>query len=341
MNCLNYQHLYYFWVVAKHGGITRASERLGLAQPTISSQLSTFERNMGSRLFQRDGRRMSLTYVGERLFRYADQIFKLGEEIHLSLQEARALSVRRLIIGVVASLPKLVVYRLLSPAFEVGSPVQVVCHEDKLERLMPELALHDIDLVISDVPATTAAGTRVYNHLLGQSQIAVFGSKKLGPSYCENFPVSLNGAPLLLQTTNIALRVSLDEWFEEHNIRPNIVAEIEDSALLKTFAAEGVGLAIAPSILANALQRQHDLNVIGELEGLSEQFYAITTQKKFRNPMISAIIKGPDRTDSDCATEDLERQNGYSRPWLMKLLSLSYIWLNLPEACEATALLCL
>lgn len=339
MDRLNYQHLYYFWVVAKYGSITRASERLRLSQPTISSQLSSFERAIGSRLFHKDGRRLSLTDVGRRLFRYSEQIFKLGEEITSSLREHESLSQTRLIVGAVASLPKLVIYHLVSPALDIGSPVQLVCFGDKRERLMSELALHSVDLVISDTPATTAAGSRVYNHLIGQSPISVFALKELAPRFREDFPESLDGAPLLLQTTNIELRTSLDEWFEDHKIRPEVKAEIEDSALLKTFAAEGVGLVIAPSILAKSLDRQYGLDSVGELKGVTEQFYAITTQRKSKNASVSAILRGRDTADPAAASDGEDYENKYSGSWFMKFLSLTWIWFNYPAALEASAVL--
>lgn len=290
MGRLNYQHLYYFWIVAKQGSITRASEKLRLSQPTISSQLSAFEKSIGSQLFDKDGRRLTLTEAGRQVFSYAEQIFRLGEELSASLDDRDAANRLRLNVGVVNSLPKLVVYQLVKPAFGLDAPVRMMCYEDKRDRLLAELALHGIDLVLSDAPASSASGSRVYNHLIRQSTISVFGSKGTAARYRRNFPLSLHNAPFLLPTTNIEIRRSLDEWFEDRRIRPEIVAEVEDSALIKTFAEDGMGLVVAPSIVRETIERQYQLEFVGEIADVVEQFYAITTQRKVRSDAIAAIL---------------------------------------------------
>lgn len=290
MERLNYQHLFYFWNAARYGSITRASEKLKVSQPTISSQLATFEKRIGAQLFFKDGRRLTLTDVGRRIFNYSEQIFQLGEELSISLQDATATRQTRITVGVVNSLPKLVVYRLVNPVLSVNEPLQLTCYEDKKERLLAELALNSVDLVLSDAPATTANGSRVFNHLISESDTSVYALPELAAKYQPNFPKSLNDAPMLLPTTNIELRRSLDEWFEDHKLRPLVKAEIEDSALLKTFASEGVGLIVAPTMVAPGIKRQYGLAPIGKIQGVTEQFYAITTQRKARNPAVSAIL---------------------------------------------------
>jgi len=296
---LNYQHLYYFWTVAKYGSITRASERLRLAQPTISSQLGSFEKTIGSLLFHKDGRKLTLTDVGRQVFNYAEQIFRLGEELSSSLQDHSSVNRTRLSVGIINSLPKLVVYQLVKPALELNEPIQLICFEDKRDRLLAELALHGVDLVLSDAPATTANGSRVYNHLIVQSSISVFGAPEMAARYRDNFPASLDNAPLALQTSNIELRRSLDEWFDDHRLRPDVKAEIEDSALLKTFAAEGIGLIFAATIARDAVERQYGLEFVGEIQGVTEQFYAITTQRKSRNNAVAAILKEHAQVQTD------------------------------------------
>lgn len=296
---LNYQHLYYFWMVAKSGAITRASDRLGLSQPTISSQIAAFEKTVGSQLFHRDGRRLTLTEAGRQIFDYAEQIFRLGEELNSSIRDRASANRSRLSVGVVNSPPKLVVYRLLKPVFGLDHPFQMHCYEDKRDRLLAELTLHGVDLVLSDAPVTSANGSRVYNHMIAQSSISVFGSPRMAGKYRSGFPLSLHGAPLLMQTTNIEARRSLDEWFEDQKIRPDVIAEIEDSALLKTFASEGVGLIVASSVVRDTIERQYELELVGEIKDVTEQFYAITTQRKSKNAAVAAILKehiraGPD-----------------------------------------------
>ena len=288
---LNYQHFYYFWIVAKSGTIKRASARLRLSQPTISSQIAAFEKSIGSQLFHKDGRRLMLTDAGRHIFEYAEQIFRLGEELTSSIHDRALANRSRLSVGVVNSLPKLVVYQLLKPVFGLDQSFQMHCYEDKRDRLLAELTLHGVDLVLSDAPVTSANGSRVYNHLIAQSSISVFGSPAIAGRYRSGFPLSLNRAPLLMQTTNTEARRSLDEWFEDQKIRPDVIAEIEDSALLKTFASEGIGLIVASSVVRDTIERQYGLEFVGEINDVTEQFYAITTQRKSKNAAVAAILK--------------------------------------------------
>ncbi|QWF72497.1 transcriptional activator NhaR [Methylomonas paludis] len=291
MERLNYQHLYYFWNVAKEGSITLASEKLHLAQPTISGQLTVFEQAIGEKLFYKEGRKLALTDTGRAVFHYAEDIFALGRELTNTLKGRVSGRGLRISVGVADALPKLMAYRLLEPALNLAEPLQLVCIEDKAERLMNEIMLHGIDLVLSDMPATpSAGGTHLFNHLLGECSVAVFAIPELAVRYRDNFPYSLNAAPLLLPTTNIALRRSLDQWFDTENICPDIKAEIEDSALLKTFAAAGAGMFVAPIAVANQIQRQYGTQLVGRIDNVSERFYAITAQRKIKHPAVMAIL---------------------------------------------------
>lgn len=291
MDRLNYQHLFYFWNVVREGGVTRASEKLRLAQPTISGQLAIFEEAIGAQLLRKEGRKLALTEKGRTVFNYADEIFALGRELTNTLNGQGGASGHRLAVGVADALPKLVVYRLIAPALRDLEETKVVCHEDKVDRLLAELSLHGVDLVLADAPATTSAGGRVYNHLIGQSGVAVFGAPSLAGKYAENFPVSLDGAPFLFPTQTTALRRSLDLWFETRRIAPAIRAEIEDSALMKTFAAAGAGLFVAPVAVTDEIERRYGVTKIGGLEGVTESFYAITLRRKVDHPAITAILE--------------------------------------------------
>ena len=291
MDRLNYQHLFYFWNVAREGSVTRASEKLRLAQPTISGQLAIFEDAIGAQLFRKEGRGLALTETGRTVFNYAEEIFTLGRELQNSLKGHVGARGMRLNVGVVNTLPKLVVYRLVEPALLMAGPMQVTCFEDKKDRLLAELSLHSVDLVISDAPAVTTAGARVYSHLIGESGAAVFGVKELAERYRKDFPRSLKGAPILLQTANTELRRALDQWFDAHHIYPQIRAEIEDSALLKTFAASGDGLFVAPIAVAEHIESQYGAECLGKLEGVAERFYAITMRRKVDHPAITKILE--------------------------------------------------
>ncbi len=292
MDRLNYQHLFYFWNVAREGSVTRASEKLRLAQPTISGQLAVFEDAIGAQLLRKEGRKLMLTEKGRTVYHYADEIFALGRELTNTLKGRVGAMGMRLSVGIADALPKLLVYRLIEPALNHEQQTQVVCHEDKVERLLAELTLHGVDLVLSDTPATTAIGGRVYNHLLGQCGVAVYAAPPLAAQFAENFPNSLDGAPLLFPTPATALRRSLDLWFEQKRISPTVRAEIEDSALLKTFAAAGAGLFVAPVAVTEAIERQYGVVNIGELEGVTESFYAITLRRKVDHPAITTILEG-------------------------------------------------
>lgn len=295
MTRLNYQHLFYFWNVVKEGSISRASEKLHLAQPTISGQLAIFEQAVGEKLYYKDGRKLVLSDTGRTIFRYAEEIFALGQELNQTLRGRSGGRGLRLNVGVADALPKLIAYRLLEPALRAGEPVQLTCHEDKAERLISELVLHSVDLVLSDIPATPSVGVRVFNHLLGECDVAVFGTPELAERYTEHFPSSLNGAPLLVPTQNTALRRSLDQWFDTEGICPDIKAEIEDSALLKTFAIAGVGMFVAPVAIEAELQRQYNAQKIGRIDQVFERFYAITAQRKLKHPAVMAILENASR----------------------------------------------
>ncbi len=291
MERLNYQHLYYFWTVAKEGGITRACEKLHLAQPTISGQLAVFEQAVGEKLFHRDQRKLVLTDTGRAVFHYAEEIFALGRELTNTLKGNAGGQGLRLNIGMADALPKLIAYRLIEPALRLPDPVHVVCYEDKAERLLAEISLHGLDLVLSDIPATPSTGTRTFNHLLGECGVAVFAIPELATRYRPNFPRSLNGAPLLLPTSSTALRRSLDQWFGAEGLCPNIRAEIEDSALLKTFARAGVGLFVAPVAVETEIRYQYGAEVIGRIDAVRERFYAVSAQRKLKHPAVLAILK--------------------------------------------------
>lgn len=289
MEWLNYHHLLYFWVVAREGSIARACEKLYLTQPTISAQLRALERSLGEKLFTRVGRTLVLTEVGQVVFRYADEIFSLGRELTDTLKgRARGRPVRFL-VGVVDVLPKLIAYRLLEPALRLTEPVHIVCREDKPDRLLADLAVHELDLVLADAPIGPTIKVRAFNHLLGECGVTIFGTAQLAGAYRRNFPRSLNGAPLLLPTDNTMLRRSLEQWFAAEDIHPLNAGEFEDSALLKEFGQSGAGLFPAPSVIEPEIQGRYGVQLVGRLEGVRERFYAISVERKLKHPAVVAI----------------------------------------------------
>lgn len=291
MDRINYQHLYYFWMVAKHGSISAACEVLHLAQPTISGQLAVFEQSVGSQLFVKQGRKLVLSDTGRAVFHYAEEIFSLGRELTHMLKGRAGGRGMRLSLGISDALPKLLSYRLIEPLLSLPQPVQIHCLEDKTERLLAELALHGVDLVLCDVPATPASGARVFNHFLGESPVAIFAAPALAEHYRKDFPRCLNGAPFLLPTTNTALRRSLDHWFDVNEISPVVKVEVEDSGLLKTFGAGGSGLFFSPVAVAEAIESQYGVTTLGIADGVVDRFYAVSAQRRLKHPLVNIILE--------------------------------------------------
>lgn len=291
MEWLNYHHLLYFWMVAREGSITKACEHLHLAQPTVSSQLRKLERSLGEKLFERAGRNLVLTETGRTVYRYADEIFALGRELREAVAGHAGSRPLRLVVGVPDVLPKLVVYRLLKPALELEDATQLVTYEGKLDELLADLALHRLDVVLSDAPAGPATAIRAFNHLLGECGIGFFGTAALARKCAADFPASLDQMPMLLPTENTTLRRSLDQWFSEAGVRPHVVAEFEDSALLKVFGQAGEGVFPAPLAIASEVQQQYMVQQIGRVDSIRERFYAISVERRLKHPAVLAISR--------------------------------------------------
>jgi LysR family transcriptional activator of nhaA len=289
MHWLNYHHLLYFWAVVHDGSIAQAGERLHLSQPTISTQLRKLERAVGDKLFQKVGRKLQLTDTGRMVYRYADEIFSIGKELSDALRGRVGDRPLRFTVGVSDVLPKLIVHRLLQPAFKLPESVQLNCREGKPDELLVALAGHDVDIVLSDSPAGAGVRVKAFSHLLGECGVGVFGTRELAKKYRRRFPHSLNGAPILLPAASTSLRRALDQWFDTENIRPHVAAEFDDSALLKTFGREGVGLFPAPLAIQKEIERQYGVRLIGEVPNVKERFYAISVERRLRHPAVIAI----------------------------------------------------
>ena len=285
---LNYKHLYYFWVVAKEGSMTKASQVLDLAVQTISVQLGTLEESLGVSLFTLVGRRLELTEEGKVALNYADEIFLLGKQLRdvLRSQPKRSL---RLTVGIADVLPKLMVYRLLEAVLNLEEPVRLVCYEGKFESLLSDLLMHKLDIILTDRSIATSRNLLLYNHFLGESDLTFFGTTEHVEKYKTNFPQSLHGAPMILPTTNSAIRTRLDQWFEKQQIYPDIMAEIEDSALLKTFGRAGLGLCIAPSVITNEVEAEYGLFPIGSTPDLHEEFFAISPERRIKHVAVAKL----------------------------------------------------
>lgn len=289
MDWLNYHHLLYFWTVAKEGSITRASQLLDLAQPTISAQLHTLEESLGEQLFVRTGRNLVLTDFGRLVFRYAEQIFGLGKELQNAVQSRPSMRRLRLTVGIAEVMPKLLVHRILQPALEMEQPVQLICHEDKPERLLAEMGLLGLDMVLSDTPVPPGSKVRAFSHLLGACGVTFFAPSAIAAKARQDFPMSLGEVPILMPFEGTSLRRALDAWFLKLNIRPIIAAEFHDSALMKTFSAGGLGICVAPQPIEDEVRSTYRLSPIGSTEEVQERFYAISADRKFKHPAVVAV----------------------------------------------------
>lgn len=289
MAWLNYHHLLYFWTVAREGSVTRACQVLNLTQPAVSAQIRTLERALGERLFERRGRSLVLTETGRVVYRYADEIFTLGRELQETLAGRPSGRPVRLAIGVVDSMPKLLAFRLLEPVVRGPERVHVVLHENSAERLLADLAIHALDVVLSDAPVPPTVRAKVYGHLLGESGVTVFGAPPLAAAHRRRFPASLHGAPLLLPTTDTALRRSLDQWLDATGVQADVVGEFGDSAVLMTFGQAGLGLFAAPTVVEAEVRRQYGVRVVGRIPEIRERFYAISAERRLRHPAVQAL----------------------------------------------------
>ncbi|MGZ8366131.1 MAG: transcriptional activator NhaR [Nitrospira sp.] len=289
MEWLNYHHLLYFWTVAKHGTIAKACEELRLAQPTISKQIGLLENTLGEKLFERKGRHLVPTEMGRIVYKYAEDIFSIGQDLMNTVKGRGSGRPIRLTVGIVDVVPKLLATRLLESAFRQAPSLHMVCREAKLDQLLADLAIHGLDLVIADTPAPPSVKIQTYNHLLGESGVTFFAAPKLAARYRRNFPRSLSGAPILLPTSNTMFRMSLNDWLVRHELHPTIVAEFEDSATLKAFGQEGHGIFPGSSATEKEICRQYQVGVVGRADSIKQKFYAITAERRLKHPAVVAL----------------------------------------------------
>ncbi|WP_374568775.1 transcriptional activator NhaR [Ideonella sp.] len=294
---MNFKHLHYFWAAAKAGGIVRAGEQLHISPQTLSGQIKLLEERLGCALFRKAGRGLELTDEGRLVLGYADQIFALGTELEAKLSEAR--SGERTLdfhVGIADSVPKAVAYRLLEPALGVAAHVRLLCHEGKFQDLLGQLAVHRLDLVIADEPMGRQISVKAFNHLLGSTAMSFFAAPSLKRSLVGEFPQCLDGAPMLLQSASSAMRQRFDFWLAMHKIRPLVIGEFDDAALMKAFGGEGRGVFMTPTVLESETSAQYGVRVVGRTSDLVEEFYAVTVERQISHPCIAAITeRAPDQ----------------------------------------------
>ena len=287
---MNFKHLYYFWAAAHAGGVMRAGEQLHTTPQTLSGQIKLLEARLGCSLFRKRGRQLELTAEGRVALGYADRIFALGEELEAAMGQARAgprgLDFR---VGVADLVPKAIAYRLLEPALGVAGPVRLICQEGRLDDLLGQLSVHKVDLVLADEPMSRQLSVKAFNHALGTSAMSFFCAPALRKTLGPRFPANLQGAPMLIQGPTSAIRRRFELWSATHRIRPHIVGEFDDSALMTAFGREGRGVFMAPAVLERETCAQHGVQVLGRTDELVEEFYAISVERRITHPCVEAI----------------------------------------------------
>ena len=278
-------------MVAREGGITRASERLHLTPQTISGQLSLLEAHLGVGLFTRVGRNLKLTENGRLVLSYADEIFSLGSELEEAIHHFPDGRPQLLRVGVVDVLPKSIAHRLLQPALQMPDPVRMMCREATIDTLLAELAVHRLDLVLADRPIPPTISTRGFSHKLGECAVSFFATEHLKKGLKGDFPRCLDGAPLLLPSSGNQLRSGIDQWLDKHRIHPRMIAEFDDSALMKAFGQEGAGIFIAPAAIEAEVERQYQVTAIGRVDEVKEHFYAISVERRVTHPVVSKVLQ--------------------------------------------------
>lgn len=294
---LNFLHLFYFWMVVRHGGITAAGERLHLTQPTISTQIRKLEKSLGGPLLARTGRELELTDLGKLVFEYAEDMFAVGREMLGALRGVPSQrGALRLHVGVPMVMPKVITYRLLEPVLHFPQPLQIICTEGPVDNLVADLMRHQHDVILSDAPIASSRSVRTHSHLLGSCGIALCASRELAAQLQRRFPQSLDGAPILLPAANTELRRLIDGWLDDSGLSPRIVAEVNDSALLHRFGKGGAGVFPVPACAVSELQQELNVELVGHLDNLQLQYYAITLQRKLLHPAVVAISQAAPQT---------------------------------------------
>jgi LysR family transcriptional activator of nhaA len=288
-NALNYHHLLYFWAVAKEGSLRRASEVLHVSQPSISAQLKQLEESLGTPLFTRTTRSLILTDTGQTVLEYAEEIFSLGRELLTAVRQEPGQRPLRLHVGVADSVPKIIVRQHLTPVFELGRSVRVICREGSLEELITHLAGHKLDVVLADEPSTSTLRVRTFNQRVSTSNVVLCAAPLLAKRLVKNFPRSLDGAPAILPVSEMALRRQLEHWFDSHRVCPRVVAEVEDTALLTDLGAQGLGFVPVYSAVLEEVARSSRFQTIGIAKGLRMEIFAITAQRRLQHPGVVAM----------------------------------------------------
>ena len=295
MSPLNYNHLYYFYTVATEGSITKASTRLNLTPQTISGQITSFEAQIGVNLFERKGKKLSLSEMGLLIFSYAEEIFQLGDEVKVILNRKQPKLWHTFTIGITEVIPKVLAHQLLSPVLDMEESVRLICQEGDQNRLLSDLSINKIDCILTDQPLQLGSHIKAYNHLLVESGFTFFATKDLVKTSNKEFPNNLSDFPWLIQSKQSAVRTRLLSWLEKHNITPNIIAEFDDSSLMKSFGQTGSGVFSSPTLIEEYIAEKYDVEIIGRTDEIKELYYIISPERRLKHPAILEIVNGSNK----------------------------------------------
>lgn len=287
---LNYNHLRYFYAVARHGSIVKAAEAVHVSPQTISGQLTQFESYLDQPLFDRVGKRLVLNDAGKMAYSYAEDIFSLGQELQQSLSADYPSQQFVFTVGITDVIPKILASNILQRCFDLADEVKIVCREGDFESLMGELALKKIDLVVSDRPLAPGMPIKAYSHELGESGVSFYATKNKAKAMARKFPASLDKVDFLICSDKSNQRINLQTWFEQEGISPNIVAEFDDSALMKYLGQAGLGVFSTPTTIEAHVTRQYNVSVVGRAESVTERYYAISPERKVRHPGVKLLL---------------------------------------------------
>ena len=291
MDWLNYHHLRYFWTVARKGGVRKAAEELHVSQPSISAQLRLLEDALGEKLFRRSGRSLVLTEAGHMALSYADEIFSAGRELVSAIKRHPGARPLRLNVGLTDAFPKLIAFQILKAAFHYADAIHLICREGEIGPLVNQLQTHRLDIVLADEPASSTLKAKTFNHRLGHSGITFCAMPPLASKLRRNFPKSLDGAPALLPSENMGMRKMLETWFDAQDIRPRVIGEFEDSALMEVCSSGGRGFTVVHTVIDRSALKHYGLRVIAKTKDCGSDFFAITAERRVKHPAAMAITE--------------------------------------------------
>ena len=289
MQNLNYKHLHYFWVVTRSGGVAKAGERLHVTPQSISGQIKLLELAIGATLWRRAGRKLELTDTGHLVFDYADRLFAVGEELMEALRERPGHGTQTFRVGVTGAVVKVVAYRLIEPVLKLPNSPRLACREGRFSELLSLLAVHQLDLVISDRPMHASMNVRGFSHRLASGGVTFLATEPLATALRTGFPQSLEQAPMLLPGGDSALRARLLDWFDRLRVRPKVVGDFDDTAVMKAFGQAGAGVFPMPTMVAAETAAQYHVMPVGQTNEVLHEVYGISTERRTTNPTVIAI----------------------------------------------------